>query len=102
MTTFVPATKDLQRQWRSRLFFHLDGLALSGVVPVLDVSGVLEEVLQTGGDVDELASLFGANPGYLMWAYALLWVWACCGLTRCCGISVAVESGLQLPSAAAF
>ncbi|MED5318024.1 MAG: hypothetical protein VX758_02685, partial [Bacteroidota bacterium] len=65
MTTFVPATKDLQRQWRSRLFFHLDGLALSGVVPVLDVSGVLEEVLQTGGDVDELASLFGANPGYL-------------------------------------
>ena len=65
MTSFVPATKDLQRQWRSRLFFHLDGLALSGVVPVLDVSGVLEEVLQTGGDVDELASLFGANPGYL-------------------------------------
>ena len=42
--------------------FHLDGLALSGVVPVLDMSGVLEEALQTGGDVDEMASVFGANP----------------------------------------
>ena len=65
MRSFQPATKDQQRQWRSRLFFHLDGLALSGVVPVLDLSGVLEEVLQTGGDVDELAALFGANAGYL-------------------------------------
>ena len=38
---------------------------MSGVVPVLDESGVLEEVLQTGGDVDELAAVFGANAGYL-------------------------------------
>ena len=65
MTSFPDATKDQQRQWRSRLFFHLDGLALCGVVPVLDLSGVLEEALQTGGDVDEMASVFGANPGYL-------------------------------------
>lgn len=65
MTAFTSASKDQQRQWRSRLFFHLDGLALSGVVPVLEMSGVLEEVLQAGGDVDDLASLFGANPGYL-------------------------------------
>ena len=65
MSTFTTPTKDLQRLWRSRLFFHLDGLALSGVVPVLDMSGVLDEALTTGGDVDELASLFGANPGYL-------------------------------------
>lgn len=50
---------------RARLFVHLDGLAMSGVVPVLDESGVLEEVLQTGGDVDELAAVFGANAGYL-------------------------------------
>ena len=65
MNSFPPVTKDLQRQWRSRLFFHLDGLAMSGVIPVLDGSGVLKEVIQSGGDVDELASLFGANPGYL-------------------------------------
>ena len=65
MTSFSSAPKERQKQWRSRLFFHLDGLALSGIVPVLDESGVLEEVLQTGGDVDELAALFGANPGYL-------------------------------------
>ena len=32
---------------------------------MLDMSGVLEEALQTGGDVDEMASVFGANPGYL-------------------------------------
>jgi len=65
MNTFAPASKDLQRQWRSRLLFHLDGLAMSGVVPVLEMSGVLEEMVQQGGDVDEVASLFGANPGYL-------------------------------------
>lgn len=58
-------TKDEQRLLRSRLFVHLDGLAMSGVVPVLDLSGVLEEVLQSGGDVDELAAIFGANAGYL-------------------------------------
>jgi len=52
MNTFAPASKDLQRQWRSRLFFHLDGLAMSGVVPVLEMSGVLEEMVQQGGDVD--------------------------------------------------
>ena len=65
MTAFSTAPKDQLREWRSRLFFHLDGLAMSGVVPALDTSGLLEEVLQVGGDVDELASVFGANPGYL-------------------------------------
>ena len=65
MNAFNPISKEQQRAWRARLFVHLDGLALSGVVPVLDMSGVLEEALQTGGDVDEMASVFGANPGYL-------------------------------------
>ena len=65
MTAFDIPTKDIQRAWRADLFTHLDGLALCGVVPVLDHGGMLEEVLQTGGDVDELAALFGANAGYL-------------------------------------
>ena len=65
MNAFNPIPKEQQRALRARLFFHLDGLALCGVVPVLDMSGVLEEALQTGGDVDEMASVFGANPGYL-------------------------------------
>ena len=65
MTAFPQSSKELQKLWRSRLFYHLDGLALSGVVPVLEMSGVLEEALQTGGDVDEMAALFGANAGYL-------------------------------------
>lgn len=59
------ASQELERIWRSRLFYHLDGLAMSGVVPVLDMTGLLEEVLQVGGDVDELAALHGANAGYL-------------------------------------
>ena len=65
MNAFPTVSKEQQRAWRARLFFHLDGLALCGVVPVLDMSGVLEEALQTGGDIDEMASVFGANPGYL-------------------------------------
>ena len=65
MTAFDIPTKEIQRAWRADLFTHLDGLALCGVVPVLDHGGMLEEVLQTGGDVDELAALFGANAGYL-------------------------------------
>ena len=65
MNAFNPIPKEQQRALRARLFFHLDGLALCGVVPVLDMSGVLEEALQTGGDVDEMALVFGANPGYL-------------------------------------
>lgn len=59
------ASKEQQRTWRSRLFYHLDGLAMCGVVPVLDLSGLLEEVLQVGGDVDELAAAHRANAGYL-------------------------------------
>ena len=59
MNAFNSISKEQQRAWRARLFFHLDGLALSGVVPVLDMSGVLEEALQTGGDVDEMASVLG-------------------------------------------
>ncbi len=57
------ASQELERIWRSRLFYHLDGLAMSGVVPVLDMTGLLEEVLQVGGDVDDLAALHGANAG---------------------------------------
>jgi len=36
------ASKEQRRTWRSRLFYHLGGLAMCGVVPVLDLSGLLE------------------------------------------------------------
>ena len=57
--------KEKSRHLRSQLFFHLDGLALCGVVPVLDEEGVLERSFVSGGDVDELASEYRANSGYL-------------------------------------
>ncbi|MEY5044288.1 MAG: hypothetical protein RJA19_1515, partial [Bacteroidota bacterium] len=66
-----PAEKeDLERGWRGRLFEHLDGWALCGVMPPLVERGVLEELEQAGSegvvlDVDALAAAYGANPGYL-------------------------------------
>ena len=57
--------KEKSRYLRSQLFLHLDGLALCGVVPVLDEEGVLERVFVSGGDVDELAGEYRANSGYL-------------------------------------
>ncbi|MGB2470745.1 MAG: hypothetical protein ACPIA5_07820, partial [Flavobacteriales bacterium] len=65
MTPFDIPSKDVQRSWRADLFTHLDGLALCGVVPVLAEGGMLDEVLSVGGDVDDLAAVFGANAGYL-------------------------------------
>ncbi len=53
------------KELRSQLFFHLDGLALCGVVPVLDEVGILERSFIAGGDVDELAGEYRANAGYL-------------------------------------
>ena len=47
--------KEKSRYLRSQLFFHLDGLALCGIVPVLDEEGVLERSFVSGSDVDELA-----------------------------------------------
>ena len=57
--------KEQSRLLRRQLFFHLDGLALCGVVPVLDEVGVLERCFVSGGDVDELAGEYRANLGYL-------------------------------------
>ncbi|MBM55982.1 MAG: polyketide synthase [Euryarchaeota archaeon] len=57
--------KGQSRLLRRQLFFHLDGLALCGVIPVLDEIGVLERCFVSGGDVDELAGEFRANSGYL-------------------------------------
>jgi hypothetical protein len=54
-----------EAELRSRLFEHLDGLALCGVLPPVVERGVLEEVLEAGGDVDDLADGYSANPGYL-------------------------------------
>ena len=53
------------RELRRELFFHLDGLAMCGIVPVLDSEGVLERIFSSGADVDELSAEYRANPGYL-------------------------------------
>ena len=57
--------KQKSRELRRQLFFHLDGLALCGVVPVLDEVGILKRSFVSGGDVDELAGEYRANAGYL-------------------------------------
>lgn len=45
---------------------------MCGVVPILDGSGVLVHVFSSGGDVDELAGEYRANPGYLNVALRML------------------------------
>jgi hypothetical protein len=50
---------------RKQLFYHLDGLAMCGVVPVLHEWGLLERVFHSSGDVDQLAAEYRANSGYL-------------------------------------
>ena len=57
--------KQKSRVFKKSFIFHLDGLALCGVVPVLDEEGVLERSFVSGGDVDDLASEYRANSGYL-------------------------------------
>ncbi|MFB1020871.1 MAG: hypothetical protein QMC37_11625, partial [Flavobacteriales bacterium] len=57
--------KPERRLLRSRLFYHLDGLAMCGVVPVLEEWGLLERVFRSSGDVDELSAEYRANTGYL-------------------------------------
>lgn len=50
---------------RQRLFQQLDGVALSGIVPVLHLNDLLATALSSGVDVDEASAAMGANPGYL-------------------------------------
>tara|TARA_B000000532_G_scaffold111467_1_gene89566 strand:- start:5608 stop:7170 length:1563 start_codon:yes stop_codon:yes gene_type:complete len=64
--------KEQSRALRRRLFFHLDGLAMCGIVPVLDEEGMLERAFVSGGDVDELAYEYRANSGYLNVALRML------------------------------
>lgn len=45
---------------------------MCGVVPVLDESGMLDQVFSSGGDVDELAAEYRANSGYLNVALRML------------------------------
>ncbi|HIO59358.1 MAG TPA: hypothetical protein EYN28_04210, partial [Flavobacteriales bacterium] len=61
-----------KRILRKRLFHHLDGLAMCGVIPVLEEWGLLERVFRTSGDVDELAGEYRANSGYLNVALRML------------------------------
>ena len=64
--------KPERRLLRSRLFYHLDGLAMCGVVPVLEEWGLLERVFRSSGDVDELSAEYRANTGYLNVALRML------------------------------
>ena len=64
--------KETSKRLRKRLFYHLDGLAMSGIVPVLDDQKVLERSFVSGGDVDELAREYRANSGYLNVALRML------------------------------
>ena len=64
--------KARSRELRRELFFHLDGLAMCGIVPVLESEGVLERIFASGADVDELSSEYRANPGYLNVALRML------------------------------
>ena len=57
---------------RQRLFQQLDGVALSGVVPVLHLNNLLKTVLDVGVDVDKTAQELDANPGYLNTGLRLL------------------------------
>ena len=61
-----------KRKLRKQLFYHLDGLAMSGVVPVLEEWGVLERVFRSSCDVDQLAAEYRANSGYLNVALRML------------------------------
>lgn len=57
---------------RGKLFEHLDGLALCGVLPPVLDRGVVQEVVEAGGDVDDLADGYSANAGYLNVALRML------------------------------
>ena len=57
---------------RQRLFQQLDGVALSGIVPVLHLNDLLATALSSGVDVDVAAAEMGANPGYLNTGLRLL------------------------------
>jgi len=61
-----------KRKLRKQLFYHLDGLAMCGVVPVLHEWAVLERVFLASGDVDQLAAEYRANSGYLNVALRML------------------------------
>jgi hypothetical protein len=64
--------KQEKRILRKRLFYHLDGLAMCGVVPVLEEWGLLERVFRSSCDVDEIAAEYRANTGYLNVALRML------------------------------
>lgn len=61
-----------EAELRARLFEHLDGLTMCGVLPPVLDRGVVHEVVEAGGDVDDLASEYAANPGYLNVALRML------------------------------
>jgi len=63
---FVAPDPALAKAWRASLFHHLDGLALTVLVPTLEDHGFLD-AFQAGKthDVDALARQFGAHAGYL-------------------------------------
>lgn len=54
------------KEWRASLFHHLDGLALTVLMPILEQRGILAR-FEDGSthDVDAMAGLLGAHPGYL-------------------------------------
>ena len=59
-------TKEQKREFRSHLFRHLDGIAVSPVSYALHDKGVLSSLLEAKSrSVTELATEFGANEGYL-------------------------------------
>ncbi len=64
--------KPEKRILRKRLFYHLDGLAMCGVVPVLEEWGLLERVFRSSCDVDEISAEYRANAGYLNVALRML------------------------------
>jgi hypothetical protein len=70
------ASNDFSRirdaELRGRLFEHLDGLTLCGVLPPVLDRGVVQEVAEAGGDVDDLADGYSANAGYLNVALRML------------------------------
>ncbi len=63
---FLAPPPDLAKAWRASLFHHLDGLALTVLVPLLEERGILAAFDGDAvHDVDSLAGAFGANAGYL-------------------------------------
>ena len=66
-------SKDLQSQYRERLFRHLDGIVTAPSAFALHKKGITAHILKTGQvTIGELSTLFKANEGYLNVALRLL------------------------------